>query len=199
MALAILFISLFRVKVWIFTKTKRTANLAKVGFLADHGFQTVPDVHLSGDPAGKAIGRVKMGEKDDNAYIEILNSDFNDDTGKPRYKTYGYISQEGIIYKKISDKKKPEIIGYTARPSKPNEPTIFGERSWKTLWLKCQLNVYAGQPEIKPAEPESPAPPQSTPINAKAKADKTPKPRPKMPVAFSSYTAIHSSRRDPMP
>lgn len=197
-ALLMLFISLLQVKVWIFTKTKRAANLVKVGFLSDHGFQSVPDVHLSGDPAGKAIGRIKMGEKDDNAYIEILNSDFNDDTAKPRYKTYGYITQEGLIYKKISHKKKPEIIGYTAKPSKPNEPTIFGEKSWKTLWLKCRLNVYAGHPEIKPEEVAL-TPEQHTPINAKAKDEKGHKPRPKAPVAFSSYTAIHSSRRDPMP
>lgn len=146
-ALLMIFFSLFRIKVWISTKSKREKGLVRIGYLADRGNQEVPEVHLSGNSSGKAIGRVKMGERNDNAYVELLDTPINDDTDKPRYRSYGFITQEGLIYKQPVESRKPVIIGYTARPSKPSEPTTIGERNWKSLWLKCRLNVYSGQPD----------------------------------------------------
>ena len=47
------------------------------------GNQTVPEVHLMGRPKGPAIGRIKIGDNDDNAYVEMLTTDGNDDSIKP--------------------------------------------------------------------------------------------------------------------
>lgn len=145
-ALVMMMISLLNIKVWIFTKSKREKKLTRIGFLTDKGNQEAPEVHLSGNAAGKAIGRIKMGDKNDNAYVELLDSPFKDDSDNPHYRTYGFITQGGLIYKQAVANRKPEIIGYTARPSKPDVPTSIGERNWRSLWLKCRLNVYTGQP-----------------------------------------------------
>lgn len=136
------------------------------------GDQSVPEVHLMGRPKGPAIGRIKIGENDDNAYVEILTTDGNDDSIKPQYRTCGYISQEGYIYRQIG-KKKAEKVGYTAKPSKPNTPSAVGERTWKSLWLKCTLNTYQGMPKQGG--------------------------KPKPPVAVSFHKSFHSSKHDAMP
>ena len=92
-------IQLFKVKVWLNTKSKRDSKLIKIGYLDYKGSQEVPEVHLMGRPKGPAIGRIKMGEDDDNAYVEVLMTDGNDDSIKPQYRTCGYITQKGYIYK----------------------------------------------------------------------------------------------------
>lgn len=165
-------IQLFKVKVWLNTKSKRDSKLTKIGFMDYKGSQEVPEVRLMGRPKGPAIGRIKMGGNDDNAYVEILITDGNDDSIKPQYRTCGYITQEGYIYKQIGE-KKPEKVGYTAKPSKPNIPSAVGERTWKSLWLKCTLNTYQGKPKEKG--------------------------KPKEPVAVSYHKSIHSSKHDAMP
>lgn len=164
---------LFNVKVWLHTKTKRNPKL-RIGYLLDKGNQEVPEVHLAGRPKSAPIGRVRIGENDDNAYVEIAITDANDDSLKQDYRDFGYLTQEGIIYRQQSKSKRPEKIGYTARPSAPNEPTVVGERTWRTLWLKCSLNAYKGEPQ------------------------KTSK-KHKDPIATCSYTGIHSSKYDSMP
>lgn len=133
----------------------------------------VPEVHLIGRSKGPAIGRVKMGEDDDNAYVEILTSDGTDDSIKPQYRTCGYITQQGVIYRQLRKSGKAEKIGYTAKPSDPNTPSAVGERSWKTMWLQCTLNTYKGEPKTK---------------------GKT-----KEPVAISTYRSFHKTEHDAMP
>lgn len=222
-ALLLMLSSLFKIKVWIFTKSKRENNLSCIGFLSNTAVQEVPEVRLSGNPSGKAIGRVKMGEKDENAYIELLNTPYNDDSEKPRYRTYGFITQNGLIYKQPVESRKPVLIGYTARPSTPNEPTSIGERNWKSLWLKCQLNVYAGHPPVSDEETAQKAVPLEVPNdsqgeesevegitiqmedkknvkkeNSKSK-DKKAATSGEKPIAYSTYTGIHSSKKDAMP
>lgn len=135
--------------------------------------QEVPEVHLIGCSKGPAIGRIKMGD-DDNAYVEVLTTDGNDDSIKPQYRVCGYITQDGIIYRQLGKNKKPEKVGYTARPSKPNIASAVGERTWKSLWLKCTLNTYQG-----------------TPPNENGK--------PKEPIAVCYHTSFHSSKHDAMP
>ena len=166
-------IQLFKVKVWLNTKSKRDSKLIKIGFMDYKGSQEVPEVHLMGRSKGPAIGRIKMGEDDDNAYVEVLMTDGNDDSIKPQYRTCGYITQKGYIYKQLGKNKKPEMVGYTAKPSKPNEPCAIGERTWKSLWLKCTLNTYKGKPKEK----------------GKAKG----------PVAVCYHRSFHSSTHDAMP
>lgn len=149
LALLVLLVQLFKIKVWIAVTEKRTKKMQSIGCLAPSDAYEVPEVHLLDKAKGVAIGRIKMGEgRDDNAYVEVLVTDPEDDTAKPKYRTYGYISQDGYIYKK-TEGSKPEKIGYTARPSDPETPTALGERTWKTFWLKCTLNAYMGLPEDK--------------------------------------------------
>lgn len=221
-ALLLMFSSLFKIKVRIFTKSKRDKNLACIGFLSGTGDQEVPEVYLSGNPSGKAIGRVKMGETDEDAYIELLDTPYNDDSEKPRYRTYGFITQMGLIYKQPVESKKPSLIGYTARPSKPDEPTSIGERNWKSLWLKCQLNVYVGHPPVSDddsaTEGSIAEPPKEEQVETKKDGGETvqtegngnkeenPKSKEKKsetsgkkPIAYSKYTGIHSSKKDAMP
>ena len=166
-------IQLFKVKVWLNTKSKRDSKLIKIGFMDYKGSQEVPEVHLMGRPKGPAIGRIKMGEDGDNAYVEVLMTDGNDDSIKPQYRTRGYITKKGYIYKQLGKNKKPEMVGYTAKPSKPNEPCAIGERTWKSLWLKCTLNTYKGKPKEK----------------GKAKE----------PVAVCYHRSFHSSTHGAMP
>lgn len=187
---------LFRVKVWLQTKSKRGARLTKIGFLDYKGRQEVPEAHLIGRSKSPAIGRVKMGDNDDNAYVEVLITDGNDDSIKPKYRTCGYVTQEGYIYRQIGN-KKPQKVGYTAKPSNPNKPSAEGERTWKSLWLKCTLHTYEGQPmeEIQPMEETQPME-EGKP---KEKVKPTKKGKPKNPVAISYYNSFHSSKKDPMP
>lgn len=187
-ALLMMLISLFKVKAWVYAHSRRDHRIVPIGFLAEGDNGEVPKVHLTGAAAGRAIGRVKMDGNEPNAYVELLTSDFSDDAEKPQYRTYGYITEEGYIYKRPAENKKPELIGYTARPSAPEQPTIFGERSWRDLWLKCRLNVYAGKPAA--------APPGEAATPGKEKQVRRVS---KRPVAYSIHTSIHSSRRDPMP
>ena len=166
-------IQLFKVRVWLNSKSKRDSKFVKIGFMNYRGSQEVPEVHLVGKSKGAAIGRIKMGEDDDYAYVELLTTDGNDDSIKPQYRTCGYITQEGYIYRQLGKNKKPEKVGYTAKPSEPNKPSAVGERSWKSLWLRCTLNTYEGVPKE----------------NGKAKE----------PIAVSYHKSIHSSKHDAMP
>ena len=151
-ALLILIIQLFKLKIWVAVKNKRNNNkLTTVGFMNPKGEDEVPEVHLPDKARGTAIGRIRMDENNgEDAYVEILLTDPDDESEKPKYHTYGFINQEGIIYRVTEKNKKPEMIGYTARPSDPTTPTSIGERTWQTLWLKCTLNAYLGAPPEKP-------------------------------------------------
>lgn len=166
-------IQLFKIKVWLNVKSKRDSTYNTIGFLNIKDGQEVPEVHLMGKSKAPAIGRIKMGDTDDNAYVELLTTDGNDDSVKPQYRTCGYLTQEGYIYKQIG-KKKPQLVGYTAKPSKPGSPSAVGERNWKTLWLKCTLNAYEGKPTGK-------------------------SPKGKLPVACCYHKSFHTSKNDAMP
>ena len=136
-------IRLLRVRAWINTKTK--GIMTEVGYL-EYNKGEASEVFVSGG-SRTPIGHVIIGEsRDEKGYVEILSSSYEESSGKPSYRSCGYISPDGYIYKKIGKGKRPEKIGYTARPSNPNVPTSVGERTWKTLWLKCTLNAYLGLP-----------------------------------------------------
>ena len=121
--------------------------MTEVGYL-EYNKGEASEVFVSGG-SRVPIGRVIIGEsRDENGYVEILNSSYDESSGKPLYRPCGYISPDGYIYKKLGKNKRPERIGYTARPSNPNAPTSIGERTWKTLWLKCTLHAYLGSPVI---------------------------------------------------
>ncbi|MCM1292069.1 MAG: hypothetical protein NC111_04515 [Bacteroides sp.] len=164
---------LLRVKVMIYSRTKRNPGLVNIGYMNDNDPHQVPEVHLSGQAKGHAIGRIKIGDNDDNAYVEILTTDGTDDSVKPQYRTVGYVSQEGYIFKQAGKNKKPEKIGYTAKPSNPAQPSATGERTWRSLWLKCTINAYRGIPDDKA--------------------------RKRQPIAVCCHRSFHSSTHDAMP
>lgn len=146
-----------KVRVWIKMHPKTGQPMTEIGYLDMNGDNTAGEVHLSGSGSKVPIGRVIIDSQSKKGIglVEVLISDIDDETEKPRYKQCGYISfgtetsvdEYGYIYKHQKGKKKKELIGYCARPSAPNTPTIYGERSWHTLWLKTTLNAYLGQPD----------------------------------------------------
>ena len=138
-------VRLLKVKAWIKTKTKK-GIMTEVGYL-EYNNGEASEVFVSGG-SRTPVGRVIIGEsRDENGYVEVLTSSYEESSGKPLYRPCGYISPDGYIYKKLGKSKRPEKIGYTARPSDPNTPTSIGERTWKSLWLKCTLNAYLGVPQ----------------------------------------------------
>lgn len=158
-ALIALIVQLFKRRVWVYSKGLKKASLLKIGFFSENAEYEVPEVHLTDRAKGPAIGRFPSGEGNDpNTYIELLLTDPDDESAKPQYRTLGYIDPEGMIYKVEGKRKRAEIIGYTAKPSDPNTPTPNGERTWKSLWLKCTLNAYLGKPQPKPVPEAEPQP-----------------------------------------
>ena len=147
---------LSKVKVWIDVRQKENQPFVRTCYLEKGEEGEAAEVHHSGAFGKPAIGIIKVDEKStlNRGMVEVLMTDMNDDAEKPHYRRTGYISFDqdttvdkfGYIYKQIKGKKEKEVVGYLARPSKPNEPTIYGERSWKTLWLRCVLCAYAGLP-----------------------------------------------------
>ena len=142
---------LAKLKVWIKVMPKADAPMTEVGFLKMEGDNLVAEVHLPGSGKRPAIGRVKADQQSKRGvgYVEVITSDI-DSTDKAHYLECGYIvfddgsttvSEQGYIYKQVKGSRKKELIGYCARPSQPDIPTIYGERSWKTLWLVCRLNA----------------------------------------------------------
>ncbi len=183
LALFLGFIRLFKTKVWIKTRMHK-GPLQKIGFMDCNDASEAPEVHLSGDSTSPALGRIIIPENSDNANVELQTENIHTDSGRSSYKTCGYITPEGLIYKKIGN-RSPEYIGYTARPSAPDVPTVVGERTWRSLWLRCTLNAYAGQPGAVPDD--------------KTKKSKGKKKDGKLPAAVCYFTGFHNSKNDFMP
>ena len=188
------------VRVWIRTHQRPDQPLVEVGYLKMDDSGDAAQVHVSGSGMRPAVAQVAadMQQNSQKGYVDILASGLEDDGMEPKYKRMGYIQFDrtttvdkyGFIYKQVKGQKKREVVGYTARPSAPDVPTIYGERSWKTLWLVCTLNAYAG----KPKEPQ-PTPPNGgdSPKKRKNKGKK------KEPMAICSYKGLHNSKRDYLP
>ena len=155
----------FKVRVWIKTSLKVGGPMAEIAYLEMDGTGAAAEVKLSGSGTKPPIGRVvvKTDSAKSNGYVEIVTTDINDESQKAHYKQCGFISFDndakldefGRIYKQAKGSSKKELIGYTARPSAPNTPTIYGERSWRTLWLVCTLNAYYGVPNPELDKPEN--------------------------------------------
>lgn len=144
-----------KVRVWIKASPKPGAQMTELGYLEMSGDGTAGEVHLPGGGTRAPLARVVAEEQSNRevGYVEITTSDLEDETEKPIYRQCGYINYDmsvdefGYIYKHVKGQRKKELVGYCARPSAPNIPTIHGERSWKTLWLVCTLNAYWGKPQ----------------------------------------------------
>ena len=140
--LGVLVKKLSKVKVWVESRQKDNQPFVCTCYLEKGEDGEAAEVHRSGAFGKPAVAIVKVDEKStlNRGYVDVLMTDMNDDAEKPHYRRTGFVSfdqdttvdQYGYIYKQIKGKKEKEVIGYLARPSKPNEPTIYGERSWKT-------------------------------------------------------------------
>ena len=146
-----------KVHVWIKSAPKPGSPMVELGYLEMNQDGTAGEVHLSGGGSRAPLGRIitNSESKRDIGLVEIITSDIEDETEKPHYCQCGYINfdnstmvdEYGYIYKHVKGQREKELVGYCARPSDPNTPTIYGERSWKTLWLVCTLNAYLGAPQ----------------------------------------------------
>lgn len=186
LGLALSFIRLFKTKVWIRCRLRK-GPLLKIGFMDCNDAAEAPEVHLVGARLGPALGRVIIPDNSENANVELQTENIDSDSGRSEYKTCGFITPEGYIYKKIGN-RHPEYVGYTARQSNPGIPTIYGKRTWRSLWMKCTLNVYTGLPDT-----------QSSEDSAAGKEKRKKLKAAKMPLAVCSFTGFHNSRRDLMP
>jgi len=157
--LIVLIIKLMRVKVWIDVRSREDQPFVTIGYLDHKNADKGAEVHQVGAFGKAPLSQIMTDDKRNVGYVDVLMTDINDDAEKPHYRRTGYlcfetgdmsVDQFGYVYKQIKGKKSKEQIGYLARPSKPNVPTIYGERSWKTLWLKCTLCAYAGVPNATP-------------------------------------------------
>lgn len=205
---------LSKVKVWIASRMKESQPLVRSCYLQKGEEDAAAEVMRIGAFGKPAVGIVKVDEKStrNRAFVDVLMTDMNDDSEKPHYRRTGYISfdqdttidQYGYVYKQIKGKKQKEVVGYLARPSKPNEPTIYGERSWKTLWLECVLHAYAGEPEVKEEKSEvsdqkSEANNQQSDVSGQQSAAPIEKRGNKKPLAVCSFTGFHASSKDALP
>ena len=101
------------------------------------------EVRLTADST-KTIGKVVV--KDEVGWVYLPKTDEAYSNDKKGFRKVGYVDKDGYIY--ISRKgQEAERIGYLAQPSKPNVPTIIGERNWRDLKWSSHLNVYYGDPE----------------------------------------------------
>ena len=109
------------------------------------------DVKLANDPMQEPVGTIMVSEA--KGQIRIISGTTDSITGNAEYKRVGYVDEHGYIYKQKNRNATPEPVGYLATPSKPNEPTLVGERSWKDLWYSRRLNAYYGLPTVISADP----------------------------------------------
>ena len=158
-----------KVRVWIKMSPKKGEPMKDVAYLVLDSDGSAGEVHLPGSGTKAPIGRIIADNQSNQniGFVEIATTDVEDESENPRYLQCGYllfdsetsVDEYGYIYKHIKGKKKKEMIGYCARPSDPDTPTIYGERSWKTLKLVCTLNAYWGKPKqntVKEKKEESP-------------------------------------------
>ena len=148
--------NLAEVKVWIGQRTRPGSPMTVTAYLKMDGDGSAGEVRLPGGGSMPAIGRVIVDKQagKEHGFVEVVTTDIGDETQSPSYRQVGYISfhednvidKYGYIYRQKRGDRKKELIGYCARPSATDVPTIYGERTWRTLWLKCTLNAYLGLP-----------------------------------------------------
>lgn len=161
-----------KLKIDIRRRVKSGTPLVNIGYLEMDGDGSAGEVKLPGGGSFPSVGRVIIEKQAgrENGYVQVVTTDIQDETEKPKYKQSGYIcfnaenviDKYGYVYRQERGKKGRVLIGYCARPSDPNTPTIYGERNWRTLWLKCTLNFYTGKPKIQQADGSPEATAKST-------------------------------------
>lgn len=156
-------------KVDIFKKDRLGMPFQNIGYLEMDTDGSAGEARLPGGGSLPSVGRVIVDKQAgrESGFVQVISTDVEDETIKPRYKQVGYvcfngdnvIDKFGFVYRQDKGAKERVLVGYCARPSAPNTPTIYGERTWRTLWLKCTLNFYEGKPTPSPDEPKTTAAP----------------------------------------
>lgn len=151
-----------KLKVEIRKKNRPGLPLQEIGYLEMDNDGSAGEVRLPGCGSMPSVGRVIVEKRAgrESGFVEVVSTDIEDESVSPRYKQAGYlcfngdniIDKFGYVYRQEKGSKERVVVGYCARPSDPNTPTIYGERNWRTLWLKCTLNFYAGLPKIEKTE-----------------------------------------------
>lgn len=148
---------LAHVQVWIYRRPAPGTKLTSLGYLEMDGDGSAGEVHIPGSGSLPSVGRVIVDKQAGRTlgFVEVATTDISDETATPKYKQEGFIAfnqtdvvdRYGYIYRQERGKRKKVLVGYCARPSAPNTPTLCGERTWRSLWLRCTLNLYAGRPD----------------------------------------------------
>ena len=162
--------NLAQVQVWIHKRFSPGAKLNTIGYLEMDNDGSAGEARIPGGGSLPAVGRVIVDKQAGREYgfVESVTTDILDETQNPKYKQIGFIGinpedvvdKYGYIYRQERGKRKKELVGYCARPSDPNTPTLHGERTWHSLWLRCTLNVYAGRPDNDKGEQPAPVQPK---------------------------------------
>lgn len=141
----ILLVKLIKGRVGIHVTYNSTDYLSELGSLEKDKTQgaTGFDVRLLADK-NQTIGKLVVKEEKAWVYLPRTDEAYSNDSNS--FRKMGYVDPEGYIYI-VRKGQQPERIGYLAQPSKPNVPTIIGERSWRDLKWTSRLNVYYGDPE----------------------------------------------------
>lgn len=139
-----LLIQHIRPKTWISIAAggNKLTSFAYMGYEKEN---EASEMRLTHDGLNKAVARLINDGEEDRPEVWLLNGDIDDDSNT-EYKLRGFIDSNGIIYKQNIKGEKPKAIGYTARPSKPQVPTVRGERTWKSLWLDSELDAFLCAP-----------------------------------------------------
>ena len=155
-ALIFALVRLCKTRVWIQARNHASQVMTTIGYVKAYGKDESAEVYNLEGESKAAIGKIITDPTSPRlrGNVEVLMTSQEDDAAKPRYRRAGYVSfdqttvvdEYGYIFKQIAGKKEREMIGYLACPSKPHTPTLHGERTWKTLWLRCTLCAYAGMP-----------------------------------------------------
>lgn len=141
----ILLVKYIKGRIAIYVKYGSSDILSELGDLRKEksNASTGYEVKLIADTT-KTIGKVVV--KDEVGWVYLPKTDEAYSSDKTNYKKVGYVDAEGYIY--VCRKgHEPERVGYLAQPSKPNVPTIIGERNWRDIKWTSRLNVYYGDPE----------------------------------------------------
>ena len=136
----ILLVKLIKGRVGIHVTYNSTDYLSELGSLEKDKTQgaTGFDVRLLADK-NQTIGKLVVKEEKAWVYLPRTDEAYSNDSNS--FRKMGYVDPEGYIYI-VRKGQQPERIGYLAQPSKPNVPTIIGERSWKDLKTVSCLDSY---------------------------------------------------------
>ena len=160
-------------RAWIKTAPKKQQSKNKKNFIPVEkkyiGFLDYQDgpesavVHLAGAGNCHPIGKVFLHEG--KGMVHVLATPLEESGEEPHYIPCGFINvEDAFIYEQRSEKDLPKKIGYLARPSDPNTPTIKGEFcfSFKFPFIKKKLNAYWGLPEVPKKAEDTKTEPDNT-------------------------------------